>query len=662
MFYTKLATRNMLMNKPVYFPFLFSMIFIVILNFLMYVMLKNEGMAKMPNAQAVRSMFSLGLIVIMIFSIIFSIYTNGFLNKHRKKELGLYNVLGLDKKAIALMLLMESFFSLLLSLIGGLLIGSIFSKYLFLILKKLTGFGEHFTFQLTGEMFYLTTFFHILIFICLFLINVISLVRASPTALLQGSNVGEREPKARWLLSLVGLVCLAIGYYLALTIESPLSALYTFFYAILLVIFGTYIVMITFSITLLKFLKNRPSIYYHPKAFINISGMLYRMKQNGMGLASICVLSTMVLVTISSTVGLFAGKEDSLRNQHPFDVEIVTKRTDEAIEPRFLELMQEYDIIPNEFFVFNDYVELPTLIKEGTTFKESSRRDFLEKQTGATIHLVDMEMMTTEEYERFSGKKIALSDDDAYVYTSADQLDELQLGTKTFQVTALDDFPFSKHEASLVDKYTVVVKDRSVLEDIVMNSQINTTIGTRIALNFTAEGEREPFVEAVNQFVQEMNANVGETSEVYASFESIDQSRKDISELVGGFLFIGVIFSLSFIVATGLIIYYKQISEGYEDAYRFEVMQKVGMSHKEVKQTIRSQVMMVFFFPMLLAIVHLLFASPIIQKLLLLFGFQNQILYMTVTGIAVLVFSLCYFIVYLRTSKVYYQIVERQHS
>ncbi|KAF1304282.1 FtsX-like permease family protein [Enterococcus saccharolyticus] len=662
MFYTKLATRNILKNKPVYFPFLFSMIFIVILNFLMYVMLKNEGMTKMPNAQAVRSMFNLGLIVIMIFSVIFSIYTNGFLNKHRKKELGLYNVLGLDKKAIGWMLFIESILSFLLSLGGGLLIGSIFSKYLFLILKKLTGFGEHFTFQLTAEMFYLTALFHAFIFLSLFLINLLSLRRANPTELLRGSNVGEREPKARWFLSVIGLICLGIGYYLSLTIESPLSALYTFFYAILLVIFGTYIVMITFSISLLKFLKNRSSIYYRPKAFINISGMLYRMKQNGMGLASICVLSTMVLVTISSTVGLFAGKEDSLRNQHPFDMQLGTQTTGEAIEPKLTELMEEYTITPDEFFVFNDYVELPTLVKEGTKFNESSQRDFLEKQKGANLNLVDMEIMTAEEYEMFSGKKIILSADDAYVYTSAEQLDELQLGTKTFQVTALDDFPFSTHEASLIDRYTVVVKDRSVLEDIVMNSQINTTIGTRIALNFTAEGDRESFVEAVSRFVQELNANAGETTEMYAYFESIDQSRKDMSELVGGFLFIGVIFSLSFIVATGLIIYYKQISEGYEDAYRFEVMQKVGMSHKEVKQTIRSQVLMVFFFPLLLAIVHLLFASPIIQKLLLIFGFHNQTLYIMVTALGILVFSLCYFIVYLQTSKIYYQIVERQHS
>lgn len=668
MFYIKLATRNITKNKPIYFPFLFSMFFVVMLNFLMRVILMNEGLAAMPRAQAVRSMFGFGAVVIMIFSLIFAFYTNGFLNKNRKKELGLYNVLGLDKKAIGWMLFIESILSYLVTVGTGLLFGSIFSKYLFLILKKLTGYGADFVFELSGGMFRETLLLMLGIFFALFVVNIISLIRTSPIDLLKGKNQGEKEPKANWINSVLGLICLGIGYYLALKTTSPLESLYIFFIAIIFVIAGTYATMVSFSVALLKLLKNRPFIYYRPKAFVNLSGMLYRMKQNGTGLASICILSTMVLVTVSSTVGLYVGQEDSLRNQHPFDLEITTQVPDSSIEPALEKIIEEHPVKTEDLYTFEENLTLPLLLRKGSQFTAVSSDFFRETPSDSSADLSGIEVLTLADYQQLTGDALTLEAQEVYLYSPSEKLDqEITIAEQTFQIKEkLSELPFANHEAMMLDGYTLIVKDQTVVHQLAasFDESANVMIGTRLDYNFSGTAkQREHFIQAAADFVSQLNQeaqNVPDQEEDYASLSSIDQRRNEISDFTGSFLFIGLIFSLTFTAATALIIYYKQISEGYEDAYRFEVMQKVGMSHKEVKQTIHSQVLMVFLFPILLAGIHLAFASPLIQKLLLMFGFHNPRLYYWITGISVAVFSLAYFLVYLQTSRVYYRIVELQ--
>lgn len=668
MFYLKLAWANIKKNRPTYLPFLGSMIFLIILNLLMQVMIHNGGMKTLPQAATVRSIFDFGQNVISIFSIIFAFYTNSFLIKRRQKELGLYNILGMDKKSLALMLFVESIISTVTTLIIGLLFGTIFSKFLFLVLKRMTGFGEDFIFQLTMPMLLFVAIFFLGLFCLLFIYNIVQLMRTKPIDLLHGSETGEKEPKAHWILSIIGIVCLAAGYTLSLTIESPVEAITTFFFAIILVIVGTYLLMITASITLLKFLRNRKKFYYQPKNFINISGMIYRMKQNGAGLASICILSTMVLVTVSSTAGLFFGKEDMLRTRNPNDIEITTQLPSEDLEEQVLTLADENNIKVDEVYQFQA-LDIALLSDHEGDFTpiDGSIPDFGK--------MASMEFLTLADYQKLTGVEESLERDEMLLFEASGILkhEEITLGNQTFKIRKkLDELPFLSQVVNIMDLFVFIVKDDTVLQQL--QTEINekseeknvAVIKENLLLNISGTQEnRMNYSNALFNLGNDLNAAIAnetlpDPDQQYLSIDTIDEDRVINEAFTGGFLFIGLVFGLSFTAATALIIYYKQISEGYEDAGRFEIMQQVGMSRKEVKQTIHSQILMVFLFPIILAITHLAFALPSIKKILILFGLINSNLINLVTVIAIGIFTLCYLAVYWQTSRVYYQLVERK--
>ncbi|MFQ7234401.1 MAG: FtsX-like permease family protein, partial [Enterococcus hulanensis] len=310
MFYGKLALTNLRKNHRGYLPFLISMLFLVAINTMTQIIVNNDGMRSLPGGGSASAMFGLGHIIIIIFTVIFSFYTNSFLLKQRKKELGLYNILGLGKRELYQLLVWESLFSFLIVIVSGLITGLVLSKLAFLVLHRMIGVGADFVFKIMPESLGFVTMLFAAIFFLLFLINCLQIKRTNPITLLQGGKKGEQEPKARWLLAIIGLVCIVSAYWIAVTIESPLNALNLFFVAVVLVIFGTYFLFTAGSIALLKLLKKNKRFYYKTNHFISVSSMMYRMKQNAAGLASICILSTMVLVTVATTTSLYLGKKD----------------------------------------------------------------------------------------------------------------------------------------------------------------------------------------------------------------------------------------------------------------------------------------------------------------------------------------------------------------
>nr|WP_275590143.1 ABC transporter permease [Mammaliicoccus sp. I-M36] len=679
----KLAWTNLYSNKSATFPFLGAMIFLVMLNLLMQIIVKNDGIEAMPNGSTIRNIFILGNVIIVLFSIIFSFYTNGFLMKSRQRELGLYNVLGMGKKNIRFLLFVENGLNMVIALAIGLILGGAFSKFLFLVLKKLTGFGEEFDFSLTSGMIFVTIAITFGLFILLLFYNMFKLSKINPIDLLHGGQAGEKEPKSHWILSILSFVSLGSGYYLSVTIESPVQNMPLFFLTVLLVIIGTYLLMVSASVTILKFLRKRSSIFYRPKPFVNISGMLYRMKQNGMGLASICILSTMLLVTLSSTAGLFVSSEAGVQERNPVDIKMTSQLPVENLKEYVNDFAEKNNITIDEVFDIKGSTTFPQMELFEGTFTPASQEDYLQSQSerseeGTT--LVDIELIPMNEYQKISGSEQELAADEMLVFVRTGELpyEEVFLGGETFTVKdELDSLPFSavtEQGGIGVEEYIFIVSDEQTIQQVIDNVNRDNeyrqaTFGNQFMLNISGtEEDRLNFskdlsaqVDVLNEETSSQQINLPNENSNFISISSIDEDRASTFSLNGGFLFLGIVFSLTFAVATALIIYYKQISEGYEDAERFEVMQKVGMSHKEVKQTIRSQILMVFLFPLALAVVHLSFSTFIIKKLLLSLGLNNDLLFTIVTVISVGAFSICYFIVYLQTSKVYYRIVRREN-
>ncbi|MDH6363942.1 putative ABC transport system permease protein [Enterococcus sp. PF1-24] len=670
MFYFKLAWRNIRQNKATYGPYLAALTFLVILNLLVQTIVGNKGIQTMPKAEIVYQVFTFGNSIIAIFSVIFAFYINSFIIKRRKKELGLYNVLGMDKKALSLMLLIESGLTCFLTYLAGLASGLVIGKFLFLVLKKLTGLGSDFVFQFNGKMLVSVLTLYLLIHLLLLIYNIFHLLRTNPIELLHGSSTGEKTPKAHWLLAVIGVGLLGSGYYISATIQSPISAIETFLLAIILVILGTYLLMITTSVAVLKFLQKRKNFYYQPKAFVNISGMLYRMKQNGAGLASICILSTMVLVTVISTAGLYFGSEEAIQNMYPYDVSVKTHVLNEDLAGEVEQLIEENQLEVTEQLFF-PVLNAPLMIQQGENFTLTQRGNFSANDIMAEISIISL-----SDYQIMTGDNQTLAADECLLL---DVLGEysgktLNIGGQNFKVKGkIAELPWVKQSVSILNNFVLVVRDEAILSDL--NEKLNQTAvaeayvlyGSSFMANVSGKhANRIAFSESLETWLTTQNSEVIPEALPYDDLEyvigsTVDAEREAVTTLNGGFLFLGLIFGLSFTVAMALIIYYKQISEGYEDARRFEIMQKVGMSHKEVKSTIHNQILMVFLFPIGLATLHLLFALPAIRKILVLFGLMNQTLITVVSTITVVGFTLLYLAVYLLTSKVYYRMVERKN-
>lgn len=580
--------------------------------------------------------------MIVVFAVIFLFYTNSFLIKRRKKEIGVYDILGMGKRHIARMMAVETILTAGISILGGLVFGIIFGKLMYLLLLKILHNSVDMQFSVNGTAIVQTVILFAGIFLLTYLYNILQIQLVNPVELLHGGNQGEKEPKSRWLLVIVGVAALGNGYWIALTTEAPLEALLKFFVAVVCVIIGTYALFIAGSIVVLKILRKNKAYYYNPKHFTSVSGMIYRMKQNGAGLANICVLSTMVLVMVSTTVSLYAGMEDILDSRFPRDVSIVCKQADvdhEEIIERLLKEQCEKAGVKITDRVWYRYGSMNAVLKG----------DKLENvdQYYPDNHFYYVEMMTQDEYNRIEKRNVSLEEQEILTYTSNGKCGkkEINIAGRNYQV--------KKELSEMTSQPKSTAEMYKTLYIVFANAeQIERIESFSYADKFNLKGDDGKQKEALEQIQNEFYEKFPD-----GTMESRMLSRSSFYELYGGLFFIGIYLGSMFIMATVLIIYYKQISEGYDDRERYQIMQKVGMSKKEVKRSIRSQVLSVFFLPLIVAVIHVAVAFKVMTKILGVLNLTNVSLFAVCTIITIAVFAVFYIIVYSITAKEYYRIV-----
>ena len=650
LFYPKLALTNIRKNRQTYFPYILACIGSIMMFYIMHSISTSPGLLQMSGGETILLILNLGNIVIGFFSAIFLFYTNSFLIKRRKKEIGLYNILGMEKKHIARMLFYETLFTALIALALGLAGGMLLSKLMFWLLLRLLNFSVPIAFGVSLQSVGTTATLFALIFLATLFFTLRQIHVANPVELLRGGQVGEKEPKTKGLLAVIGVLCLGAGYYLALWVESPVDAIFVFFVAVLLVMAGTYALFTAGSIAILKLLRRNKRFYYQTKHFTAVSGMIYRMKQNALGLANICILSTAVLVVLSTTVCLYVGREEVVNRMYPRDVAVYGKESSEAQFQQTLQLTREQAqqhglTLENELaYRYEPYAA----IRDGSVF-------FLDANSYDYTSVCQLILMTQEEYNRIQGDSVTLARDEALIYGLDGRYggDAITLGGQRFVIRQeLDTMNTAEQSGQLIKAYYVVLADEAVIRDIARGAGLEPPAGMKFYIGHDLRGD----LEAQDAYTGGLSEQVVENRAGYV--DSRRESQAAFYSLYGGFFFLGIFLGILFLMATALIIYYKQVSEGYDDKARFEIMQKVGMSRQEIKATIRSQIVMVFFLPLAAAVVHIAFAFSVITQLLSIFGLTNFRLFLGCTAATIALFAVIYFIVYSWTQRVYYRIVE----
>lgn len=674
--YRKLAFTNLKNSKQFYLPYLLMGILSVMMFYSMVAMGGNRGLSKVRGATNLKSILGLGTAVIGIFVCILLFYANSFIMKRRKKELGVYNILGMEKKHIAKVLFWENFSTYVLAVTGGLAFGIVFNKLLLMLLYRMTGLSESISFSVSGKGCIQTAELFALIYLLTLLYNFLQVKLANPVELLRGGNTGEREPKTKILLALFGAACLLTAYYIAFTTENIMQVLTLFFVAVLLVIAGTYAIFTAGSIAILKLLRNNKRYYYQTKHFTAVSGLIYRMKQNAAGLASICILSTMVLVMISTTVSMYAGIEDEVNTRYERDAEI-SFYFDSVPDPGYREALWDEikDCLKEAQMSIDNMEEIvgisDIMVRNGNVLEtyDMAGEDMDTSEIGV------LTITTKSDYEAAENTTLSeIGEGQAAVIASPKYEEEtVVLRGREFQVSesrSLSD------EGSMSDVLAVgggelclVVRDEAAMQEIFADrvalaekdpDAFQPQVEYQIALDI--DGTKEEKIICVNRIRERIQGFGGsgrkelEDVSAYTVF-SKQEGYDDYISLNGGLLFLGLFLGLMFSMVTVLIIYYKQISEGYEDKERFAIMEKVGMSHREVKAAISSQVRIVFFLPLLAAAIHLAAAFPMLNRLLAMLNLYNSRLFAACLLVTLLVFGLIYFIVFRVTSKTYYKIV-----
>lgn len=636
--YEKLAVTNLKNNRKTYVPYIFTGVLTVMMFYIIDALSSGEGITQ--NTLKICLQYATG--VIIVFAVIFLFYTNSFLIKRRKKEIGVYNILGMGKRHIARMMAVETILTAGISILSGLVFGIIFGKLMYLLLLKILHNSVDMQFSVNGTAIVQTVILFAGIFLLTYLYNILQIQLVNPVELLHGGNQGEKEPKSRWLLVIVGVAALGNGYWIALTTEAPLEALLKFFVAVVCVIIGTYALFIAGSIVVLKMLRKNKAYYYHPKHFTSVSGMIYRMKQNGAGLANICVLSTMVLVMVSTTVSLYAGMEDILDSRFPRDVSIVCNEADTNNEETLQRLIKEQCEkagVKITDRVRYRYGSMNAVLKENNLEKV--------EQYYPDNHFYYVEMITQEEYNRIEKQNVSLKEQEILIYTTNGKCGKKQINI------AGQNYQVKKELSEMTSQPKSTAEMYKTLYIVFANAeQIERIEPFSYADKFNLKGDDGKQKEALEQIQNEFYEKFPD-----GTMESRMLSRSSFYELYGGLFFIGIYLGSMFIMATVLIIYYKQISEGYDDRERYQIMQKVGMSKKEVKRSIRSQVLSVFFLPLVVAVIHVAVAFKVMTKILGVLNLTNVSLFAVCTIITIAVFAVFYIIVYSITAKEYYRIV-----
>lgn len=668
--FSRLAKQNIRNNKSTYIPYMITCIFCIAMIYMMEFLRDCPTLDQaVRQADEVRMIVFTGEIVVEIFCIIFLIYSNSFLMKRRQKEIGLYNILGLERNHIGIVMFLETIITSIGSLAGGIAAGIIGSKLALLLLLKLLHIPSVLGFYISVKGIFTCLFMFGIIFLMILFLNLAKIHLSRPVELLRGNNTGEKEPVAKWLMALIGFICLGAGYYLAVTTESPIKAITIFLLAVILVMAGTYLLFTAGSIVILKFLRCRKSFYYRTGNFISISGMLYRMKQNAIGLASICILSTGVLLMISMTVSIYFGMNDIMLNRYPYDVDMSVTSISEDECQTAIEAFEKAiadNKVPVEKSVEEIYLDIvcskngdQILIKPANTIRNSDS-------------VLVLSLLDQAEYERLTGISANLNDGEIFAwYPSAVQKDSVTVDETEFTVKKwLDKNPLTCGEDAVSDNAVLVVTDedfkkfdemRTEMYKGVSSAPAGEDLTLHLGLDITgSETDKIDFGTSVMKVVKDLKKNGGLSENSWITSGIRQQEYESYYADNGSLLFIGIFLGSLFLMGTAMIIYYKQISEGYEDQKRFEIMQKVGLSRREVRSSVRRQILMVFFLPLLMAMFHITMAFPMIRRMLLLFGMTNTKLFIGCTAGTVLIFAVVYGLIYLMTARSYYHIVERK--
>ncbi len=669
-FYPKLAAIGIRKNKRMFTPFILTCAGMVMMFYIIMYLAVSDILDPLVGARTLRSIFALGSWVIAVFSAIFLFYTNSFLIRRRKKEFGLYNILGMGKHNIARILFWETLIIAVVSIGAGLVAGIAFSKFAELGMVNVMHGKISYALSVSSLAIMRSVQVFGVIFILL-LLNSIRQVRfASAISLLRSENTGEKPPKGNWLFGILGALLLAAAYYLAVTTENPVAALFTFFMAVIMVIAGTYLVMISGSVLFCRILQKKKRYYYKPNHFVSVSSMVYRMKRNGAGLASICVLATMVLVIMASTACLYFGEENANNLRYPRDINLEFRFADvsdlsdkhtETLKNGIFEELEASGVTPENGYFYRS-ANLYGAVKGNTVEMDAAKISEVEMMTTAYLFY----FVPLADYNTMMGTNETLNSGEAllYSYRTGYSSDAISFNNgESFKIKKqIDEFSGSGDTAmNMLSSIMLVVPDlESSIEGLEAVANVNgDTLVKKWICNFDTGTEPEQQIalyhELSDTFTDSSFKEELGYSSVYTSSREFE--RADFYALFGSLFYLGIILSLVFVLAAVMIIYYKQISEGYEDQARFEIMQKVGMTKREIRKSINSQLLTVFFLPLILAAMHIVFAFPIIRQLLLAFNLNNVPLFIATTAISVVVFAVFYTIVYRLTSNAYYKIV-----
>jgi putative ABC transport system permease protein len=669
-YYSRLAVDGIRKNRRLYLPYLLTCVLMVAMFYILSYLSRASFMAHIGGGSGLAWVMHLGSFVIAVFSVFFLFYTNSFLIRRRKKEFGLFNILGMDKRSISRILFRESLIVALVALAFGLGVGIALSKMAELALVNLVEGDITFDFTIPKQSVLLSLVIYGALFLLIFL-NAVRQVRFSkPIELMRSENFGEKPPKANWLFGLAGFALLGAAYYIAVSIENPIAALSWFFIAVLMVIAATYLIFIAGSVLLCRILQKNKGYYYNKKHFVSVSSMVYRMKRNGAGLASICILLTMVLVMISSTTCLYYGKEDSLKTRYPRDISVTVNFTQLTPENdgKIAALRETVDRLAGTYNAdmlrHVDYreAEISGSLEEGGYLEVDVRLvDAVDFGKLVTVHFVPL-----EDYTRMYGKTLALGEGEAAAFglKKVEIPESITIAGKSIRIVeTLDALDVDGlNTAEMLTHIFLIVPDLDrALEGLLDLVDYNGNRMLQFGWHYAFDTDIEPAAQI--RLVQEVyaagRAEKDKDPSAIRSYYSASREadRQDFYSMYGGLFFLGLMLSIVFLVAAVLMIYYKQISEGYEDQSRFDIMQKVGMTKPDIRKSINSQMLTVFFLPIVFAVLHLAFAFPMIRKLLLLFNLNNVPLLIFTTAISILVFSAFYAVVYRITSNAYFSIV-----
>lgn len=636
----KLGWQSLRNNKQLYLPFTLATSLLIGVFYIFQAIINNDSLAKIPTASAINSIMQVALVFTSLIIVVFMFYINNIVAKQRNKELGLYSMLGMTKANLFFLVLGVDVCLFGFSLVLGLLIGLSFIKFVLLAFVKLLDLKLVHLTVFSGQALLLTVAFFLAIFMALLLVDLAKLSQVRPVELWNATKKGERLPKNSWftkVLGLAGVATLIGGYYLSVITKPNASVITTFFLAIILVVIGTYALFTSASIFFLNLLKQNKNYYYKRNHFITVSGMLYRMKQNGVGLASICLLCTASIVALVATSSLMAGKDNQIKQGAPLDVSITSKKITPATYKKTQELAAKYKVtLINKKSQRVSHLALANI--------EAGKLKISQDANTANYEVLTLPLA---DYNRVEGTNYHLKNNELLVYATDKKvkLKQLQIKGKNYRVRMLSEYKYRLGDVATLTGLYLIAPDAKSAQSL-LNIPLNETYS--FDLKGTDQAKKN-YSQAASQQLKGRNSENFVTTKVEVS--------EIINQFYGGMLFVGLMLSVTMLLTTGMIIYYKQVSEGYADRARFKTMQQVGLSLAETKQAINSQVLMVFMFPIVVAAIHLCFALPALASVLKLFSMYDLklLLIVAVTMLAILI--IIYLLIYSLTTKVYRRIV-----